>query len=29
VDTIDDLEVVRRACPAGSRFHQITLSEGV
>jgi glycosyltransferase A (GT-A) superfamily protein (DUF2064 family) len=29
VDSIDDLEVVRRACPAGSRFHQITLSEGV
>ena len=29
VDSIDDLEVVRRACQAGSRFHQITLSEGV
>jgi glycosyltransferase A (GT-A) superfamily protein (DUF2064 family) len=29
VDTIDDVEVVRRACPPGSRFHRITLAEGV
>jgi glycosyltransferase A (GT-A) superfamily protein (DUF2064 family) len=24
VDTIDDVDVVRRACPAGSRFSRIT-----
>ncbi|MGO9508403.1 MAG: DUF2064 domain-containing protein [Mycobacterium sp.] len=29
VDVIDDVEVVRRACPSGSRFHQLTLAEGV
>jgi glycosyltransferase A (GT-A) superfamily protein (DUF2064 family) len=29
VDTIDDVEVVRRACAPGSRFHRITLAEGV
>lgn len=29
VDSIDDVEVVRRACPSGSRFHRLTLAEGV
>lgn len=29
VDTLDDVAVVRRACPPGSRFHKITLAEGV
>jgi glycosyltransferase A (GT-A) superfamily protein (DUF2064 family) len=29
VDTIDDVEVVRRECLPGSRFHQLTLAEGV
>ena len=29
VDTIDDVEAVRRECLPGSRFHQLTLAEGV
>lgn len=29
VDTIDDIDVVRRACPPGSRFGRITQSAGV
>jgi len=28
VDTIDDIDVVGRACPPGSRFHQLTVDEG-
>jgi uncharacterized protein len=29
VDTIADVDAVRRACPPGSRFHQLALPEGV
>jgi glycosyltransferase A (GT-A) superfamily protein (DUF2064 family) len=29
VDVIADVDVVRRACPPGSRFHQLALPEGV
>jgi glycosyltransferase A (GT-A) superfamily protein (DUF2064 family) len=29
VDTIGDVEAVRRVCPPGSRFHQLALPEGV
>jgi glycosyltransferase A (GT-A) superfamily protein (DUF2064 family) len=28
VDTIDDIDVVGRACLPGSRFHQLTVAEG-
>jgi glycosyltransferase A (GT-A) superfamily protein (DUF2064 family) len=28
VDTFDDIDVVGRACPPGSRFHQLTVDEG-
>jgi glycosyltransferase A (GT-A) superfamily protein (DUF2064 family) len=28
VDTIDDIDVVSRACAPGSRFHRLTLAEG-
>jgi len=29
VDTVDDIDVVRRACPPGGRFARITLAVGV
>jgi glycosyltransferase A (GT-A) superfamily protein (DUF2064 family) len=28
VDTIDDVDVVGRACPPGSRFQRLTSAEG-
>jgi glycosyltransferase A (GT-A) superfamily protein (DUF2064 family) len=28
LDTIDDIDVVRRACLPGTRFHQLTSAEG-
>lgn len=29
VDTVDDIDVVRRACPPGGRFARVTLAAGV
>ena len=29
VDTVDDIDVVRRACPPGGRFARVTLAVGV
>jgi glycosyltransferase A (GT-A) superfamily protein (DUF2064 family) len=29
VDTVDDIDVVRRACPPGGRFARVTLGAGV
>lgn len=29
VDTVDDVEAVRRACPSGSRFARVTVAAGV